>query len=402
MQWTIVDGEITRGVVACEKRFWSAFVQVRGGIDDDKLSNAMVTKGVAKIYTVYGIVGGKETRSAYTSITTGKNIGKANETTPLLQAMKQVESMYAKKMRAGYVATENSVIDRRATKVLFPMALHTWTKYRSRIVYPSIVQPKLDGVRCVANWNADTQSVDLYTRRGKPIVGFTDITNELHAILERYQTVHFDGELYRHGMLLQEISGIVRGNVTSDKTKLTFMIFDCFDTSRPLWSCEDRHEWIEQTCGNLTRSHIVETQVVDSEEDSDVLMDAWSAQGYEGMVYKTPSAVYEWGEARERRSSKYIKRKRVEDGEFRIVGYTNGVGKFADMIVFELETSSGHKFNCVPMGTSDYRRTLLREAREDFSKFNNLLAKVKYDALSASGIPVRAQITQVGRDVAFD
>ena len=69
----------------------------------------MVTKGVAKIYTVYGIVGGKETRSAYTSITTGKNIGKANETTPLLQAMKQVESMYAKKMRAGYVATENSI-----------------------------------------------------------------------------------------------------------------------------------------------------------------------------------------------------------------------------------------------------------------------------------------------------
>lgn len=405
MSWTIANGDITMGVIRCENRYWSGFVKIRGGISNVNHSVATFRRGSAKVYTIYGTVGGKEIRSAVTVISSGKNIGKANETTPLEQAMSKIASMYTKKIKAGYV----HVNSRGSTPVIahdrtfmYPMALHSWIKYRERITYPSLVQPKLDGVRCVARWNCSTMSVELFTRRGKLIEGFTEIRNELHDILEDNNGVHVDGELYKHGMLLQEISGIVRNSSDKHKSQLHLMVFDCFDVRDKEWICEDRHQWLSTVCVNMDHVDLVNTQMVENEEESDILMHTWGSQGYEGIVYKNPNAVYEWGEAREKRSSQYIKRKKVEDAEFRITGFTKGVGKFADMIVFELVTPNGHRFNCVPMGNSDYRRQLLIQAEKDFSVFRNKLAKVKYDALSASGIPVRAQIIQVGRDTTFD
>lgn len=403
--WVIANGDITLGVIACENRYWSCFVKIHGGIADVNQSVAQFRKGIAKIYSIYGVRGGKQTKSSMTIISSGKNIGRSNETTPLEQAMSKVESMYSKKIKAGY-----RYVDRKGeTSVVaqdkifrYPMALHSWVKYKDRISYPVLVQPKLDGVRCVARWDTLTMSVDLYTRRGKLIDGFMEIRNELHDILEDNQGIHIDGELYNHSMLLQDISGIVRNTSDARKSELQLMVFDCFDITNKEWICEDRHQWLSTVCVNMDHVKLVDTQYIETEEESDILMRTWGDQGYEGIVYKNPNAVYEWGEHREKRSSQYIKRKKVEDNEFEIIGFTKGVGKFADMIVFELKTPNGNKFNCVPMGTAEYRRQLLIQAKKDFSVFKNKFAKVKYDALSASGIPVRARIVQIVRDTSFD
>ncbi len=400
--WTTDAGDATLGVITRENRYWSAFVRIRGGISNIEYT-VSTFKGIAKIYSVYGTNGGKQVKSSYTVISVGKNIGKSNETTPLQQAMSNVESMYKKKIQAGYrdVNSDISVITKNTT-FMYPMALHSWEKYKSRISFPSIIQPKLDGLRCVANWNRETMSVDLFTRRGKGIDGFMEIRNELHDILENNQSIHIDGELYKHGMMLQEISGIVRNTNDERKSELYLMTFDCFDVDNKGWVCEDRLEWLTSNVGDLNYIKLVDTQFVESEEESNILMRTWVDQNYEGIIYKNPNAVYEFSKIKEKRSSQYIKRKKVEDSEFRIIGFTNGVGKFADMIIFELVTSNGYKFNSTPMGNAEYRKQLLVQAKRDFSIFENKLAKVRYDALSTDGVPVRARIVQVGRDTSFD
>ena len=63
------------------------------------------TKDLANIIINTGLENGKMT--VFTSeINKGKNIGKANETTPLDQAISEAKSKYNKKLDAGYTKTK--------------------------------------------------------------------------------------------------------------------------------------------------------------------------------------------------------------------------------------------------------------------------------------------------------
>lgn len=74
-----------------------------------------------------------------TQITKGKNIGKANETTPHEQAILESKSKWLKQKDKGY--SENSSPE----KVFRPMLAHRHDKHAKKVLYPCFVQPKLDG-----------------------------------------------------------------------------------------------------------------------------------------------------------------------------------------------------------------------------------------------------------------
>ncbi len=86
-------------------------------------------------------------------ISEGKNIGKANETTPYEQAISEAESRYRKKIKQGYkdeIPTDTSKAYTNALGLPKPM-LAKPIKDAKKVKFPAHWQPKLDGHRALVN-----------------------------------------------------------------------------------------------------------------------------------------------------------------------------------------------------------------------------------------------------------
>ena len=93
--------------------------------------------------TIYGEKDGQLVTTEWT-ICEGKNIGRANETSPEVQAEKEVEAVIKKQREKGYMD--------KAIKVHGgPMLAKSYDDYKDDIDYPIYSQPKLDGIRCVVD-----------------------------------------------------------------------------------------------------------------------------------------------------------------------------------------------------------------------------------------------------------
>ena len=62
---------------------------------------------------------------------------------------------------------------------------------------PTFIQPKLDGVRCVIQYDKE-HGVKAYSRTGKPWLNIDHIRMELWDFFQKYPNVILDGELYNH------------------------------------------------------------------------------------------------------------------------------------------------------------------------------------------------------------
>lgn len=398
--WVFNNGNIEFKTLYNNERYWRIIVSSDIIIRDINQLDDMTLN--AFYQTNYGLLNGKNTISAKTSIH-GKNIGRKNQTTNLQQAIKDCISMINKKIKAGYstdLNTEN--IDS-----IFPMALNTYENHKEKIKYPIFIQPKLDGVRMTATI-LENDRVDILSRRLHKIQGFDTIKHQLKSLIIELKKTYgskfkfIDGELYKHGIHLQDISGIVRGNVDEDKETLEYYIFDiCVEGVL----FEERYSKTTDIFNNLESKDklvLVDTKLCDSEINGDHLFEYFLKEKYEGIVYKPLNEVYEFSTSREKRSLKYLKRKKQHDEEFEICDFSDGNGKFKGMVIFTLKTSEGVEFQCVPMGNSDFRKKIYKECLEDFSKYKGKMAKVKFDDWSKSKIPTRAVIVQIVRDLNFE
>ena len=142
---------------------------------------------------------------------------------------------------------------------------------------------------------------------------------------------------------------------------------------------------------------------VNDESEADVEYRRLINDGFEGIIYKSKNRPYEFDYNKEKRSSWYLKRKKQDDAEFPIIGFTQGKGKDLNCIVFTLQGPNNKTFNSVPNGTYEYRKSLYQQAITSFTTtFEGRLAKVVFDDLSKDGVPLRGRIVQIGRDLQFD
>lgn len=369
--------------------------------------DTIVAEGcVAKYSTTSGYSGMKMTVSADTIVRVGKNLGRKNETNVLSQAIKECRSKYAAKIKAGY--GETTAAAKPAVEQLpFPMAVKSWKDHKAKLSYPLYVQPKLDGIRMLAAYKDG--NVILKTRRLHDIVGFEKVKRELKILFEASGLTNYviDGEMYSHGMNLQTISGIVRSVSAeeSEKERLEYYVFDCFDVKQKQLGFESRIAILEAFVAAKKSKMIVlnDTQLVASDKEAEAFYKKNVSAAYEGVIYKSKGKPYEFDFNKEKRSSWYLKRKKQEDAEFSIVGFTQGRGKDIGCVVFILQAPNGKTFNCVPNGTYDYRKQLYSQAVSAFEDtFEGKLAKVLYDDLSKDSVPLRGRIVQIGRDLSFD
>jgi len=133
-------------------------------------------------------------------ITKGKNLGKANATTYLEQALSDAQSDYNKKLDKKYI-TEYPTGENEPD-IILPMTAQPFKKRKHNITYPCYVQPKLNGVRCLAKKVSDTE-MHYISRGGKFFTTVEHMTPKLLELL-RVDEI-FDGEIFHPSMTFQEI-----------------------------------------------------------------------------------------------------------------------------------------------------------------------------------------------------
>jgi DNA ligase-1 len=304
-----------------------------------------------KIVVQHGFIDGK--------ITTTETIceGKKN-TTAEEQAQKEAKALYQKKLKSGYYE-ENEKND----KIYFPMLAH---EFSEKTVYPCLVQPKLDGIRCVV-YKKDT--IVFQSRNNTIFQPFPEIAKELEPFFIENPNLVLDGELYHHTMGFQKITSIVRKQDHTDLNLLQYHIYDLI--------CEEpyviRYEIIRNIKGS--RLFCVETKEATSRESIENYHTHYTKLGYEGVMIRNPYGLYQ----EKARSKDLLKYKHFKDAEFLVVGHTEGKHGIP---VFTCVTGD-KTFGVMMKTTTALKQEMLKNVTDYYHKY----LTVKYQELSDDGIP---------------
>lgn len=325
--------------------------------------------------TISGLVGGKLITSEWT-IVYGKNSGKSNETTSEEQCLSEVQSMYKKKMDSNYYS-DIELVD--GEKFYKPMLATKWHQRKNKISYSDniYIDPKLDGVRCIAT------SSGLYSRTGKKIISCDHIIEELSAVFEGSPDLVLDGELYNHELKedfnriisLVKKTKITKKELDESRALVQYHIYDM--PSSDLFFSE-RKEILSSIIPKSDHLVVVSSTKVNNEDELDEAYSNYVSDGYEGGMIRID------GPYEQKRSNNLIKRKDFDDSEFKILRLEEGKGNWsgaAKRIIFKLE--DGRECGAGLKGTYEYGKTLLENKESYIGK----TVTVQYFGLTPDGIP---------------
>ena len=218
------------------------------------------------------------------------------------------------------------------------------------------------------------------------------ITNEkLITFFENHPDYILDGELYKHGKSLQQISGAARLEKNAyDCDWLEYYIYDIMIPNMPF---KDRLEILEEIKEELglgfDPEHIwnegdLQMQMVPHVKVSGwlnikSLHDKYVSEGWEGVVIRDPSKNYKFGG----RGSEMIKIKNYIDFEFLVTGISEGLRD--EDLCFTCVTEDGKEFKAKPMGS----RELKQAYRNNLDQIIGKMATVKFFYYSDDGTPLQ-------------
>ena len=302
--------------------------------------------------TVSGLVDGQKVTSEWKT-THAKNVGRANATTAEEQAIAEVEALYTKRLDGEYHLSPDDVDTARFYK---PMLAAKWEDRKDKIDYPVFVQPKLDGVRCIAN------AQGLWSRTGKQILACPHIEEALAPLFAANPGLVLDGELYNHELKddFNKIISLVRKTkpTAADIAESAEMVqYHVYDVPSHEAAYSERYtELFDLLTGSWEGIVCVDTYQADDEGAVDDLYWEFIGEGYEGGIVRT-DASYE-----QKRSKGLLKRKDFEDAEFTIISIEEGQGNwagYAKRVIFRLE--DGRECGSGLAGNQDFARQLLSE-----------------------------------------
>lgn len=186
-------------------------------------------------------------------------------------------------------------------------------------MWPYMATPKLNGLRVM--W---VPGVGFATRHGKPYAD--GVLPHIEGAL-RDTKLWLDGELYCHGMTLQDINaraGVIRETPHPENHKI---VFNVFDSPHLTGSFAERQFIIEQALPITPYLATVPYYDCSCCNKGDARHEAFVSAGYEGTVYK------HHGHYQPGRTRMMIKRKAWMDEDFPIVELVRGrEGKYDDTL----------------------------------------------------------------------
>lgn len=303
----------------------------------------------------------------------GVNIGRANETTYLQQALSEARSAWNRLKDAGFTITipeKGSKFNTDANGKIKPMLAISFNL--KKVKFPCICQPKYDGVRCTISH--DSEGVHIISRKGKPY----NIPHLKKWAKNNLGILPLDGELYNHKELsFQEIISAVKKN--SDITsKIRYVVYD-----RPVQNIINSARWEKllddfEEVPDDAPAYISSYTMCFCEKDLWDYHKECTSKGYEGIIIRNIDGLYEFGF----RSNNLIKLKVFDDKEFEIVDVVEATGRDAGTAIFVCKCEGG-EFNVKPQGTRELRH-------EYWVNKDSLIGKmvtVQYQGVSDDKIP---------------
>lgn len=324
----------------------------------------------------HGIMGSDKLQTEIKEYTCGKNIGKANETTPMKQCVNELYRKWLnKKEKEGY---SESITDINVNKSIYPMLAHTYdpNKTNNKILFPCFVQPKLDGIRCII-YLKDNIVIN-QSRTGSIFKPIQHINDELMCnIFSLYPDLILDGELYTTEIPFEELAGIVKKKTFTNEDiiklqKVKYYIYDIVDLVK---TYTERYAFIQ----TLNSAYIVQTTSIASFNAAKEYFNVVVSEGYEGIMFRNGNGMY----LVNNRSHDLQKYKEFIESEYEIVGYSQGSGRDLGTVIWLCKTPEGIEFSARPMGTVAYRKTLYDEGNKYIGKW----LTVVYQELSEIGVP---------------
>ncbi|MGL5012767.1 MAG: hypothetical protein ACRC6V_00540, partial [Bacteroidales bacterium] len=177
-----------------------------------------VTANGDEVHVTHGKLNGK--LQTKVTVCKPKNVGRANETTASVQATLEAESKFRKQIDKLYRPTVEE-LDEVGNKL--PMLAHDYTRVGHRINFPCDVSAKLDGVRCITE--ITTEKLTMTSRGGKPYNVPHQVYEELVELYNATGVSVLDGEVYKHGLPLQDIVSAVKKD-NPNTSSLEYWVFD--------------------------------------------------------------------------------------------------------------------------------------------------------------------------------
>jgi hypothetical protein len=231
----------------------------------------------------------------------------------------------------------------------------------------------------------DNRKLYLASRKGQIIETLPHIVKELETIMNDGDI--FDGEIYLHGMPLNQIHAIVsaKKNLKSAvlREKLQFHVFDAprINGLTESDTFQDRYNalMVRLLSKKLKHIKLVRCHTIKSHDDIKSLHDEYVNKGYEGLMIRLANAPYE-----QTRTESLLKYKEFEDEEFDIVGFKEGKGKLMGHIgSFECQMKNGKRFNAKLEGDESYLKYLFNHPEE----FMNKPLMVRFFEYNEYGVP---------------
>lgn len=331
-------------------------------------------------YTIsHGIEGSPNIVSSTTYVTP-KNVGKKNETTPEQQADLEAESLVKKQVDKNYTFSLDQAQNEDVG--LLPMLAQSYKDHAAKIVFPCYIQPKLDGIRCLAVIRDG--DIVLISRKGKEFNAITHLKEKIaESIGYTIKTIPddltliLDGELYSHDMTFQEIISATKRDTANDKSaKIHYNIYDIVLDA----DYEDRLKAIERLITENDNVKKVETHLANEPSDVFDFNVLNLTSGYEGSILRNLKGSYET----DKRSYNLQKVKTFLDAEFKIVGAEQNKGKQGNQCCFICETDHGATFKVKPVGSDAERAEYWTNHKDYIGKY----LTVKFFEWSTSNPPV--------------
>lgn len=349
-----------------------------------------------------GVSGGVTRAVTPTIVTIGKNLGKKSATNPVCQAMRDALSLHNKQLKKYTDTYDGDVAP--VAKRYPPMLAQVYSQQLELPTEKIYLQRKYNGVRAVAclEMKDGVPQVSMYSRTKGTYPGLDYIKAELLPVLTLHPTYCLDGEIYKHGAKLQDISGQARrGGEYTDADKLNYFVYDMFDSSDMSLPYHQRKQLLDALrLGPWVRC--VETEYIEP-ANIDQYYRRYLLEGYEGAMVRIADKPYQPSD-NGRHSKFLLKIKETLDHEYRVVDWTTGdKGKAAGalMIICEVIGSNGEpiRFPVTPAMTLDERNalaalmpTIENDSRTHFENhYKDKEIIVYYDEISRDGVPQRAR-----------
>lgn len=242
------------------------------------------------------------------------------------------------------------------------MLAQVYDKHAKKVDWGSaFAQPMLDGVRLLARVESGgkgTSKVKLLDRENQSLYALTHIRDAIECVDFTVFTGDNSGSFVLDGSAyVPEVSQVQISAACKKKSALTPRIkFHVYDAVLGTADFRTRYrfaaDFVEVTSSDALVT--VETVKVWSEGDLMHCQKRFLEQGYPGAMLRYGTGAYESGT----RSSKLLKVQTFQDGEFEVIDYKMGHGKYENCPVFICCTEAGNVFDVLAPGSIAEKKQL--------------------------------------------